>query len=163
MPEDRLSLSEAAIYEDKRAHFVFSDKSGMILHPNGDCFTLFAKNGQKNRQLVKYATNSAAKETSTGALDKLMLALQFFNTYGGEPVFQREEQLCFGESVTKMFKYTQASWPGLENLEDYLAEDEEGNLTIRSTDDEGIASVTLSANGFQVMCSFLYLLPFKKP
>ena len=45
MPEDRLSLSEAAIYEDKRAHFVFSDKSGMILHPNGDCFTLFSKNG----------------------------------------------------------------------------------------------------------------------
>ena len=75
MPEDRLSLSEAAIYEDKRAHFVFSDKSGLILHPNGDCFTLFAKNGQKNRQLVKFATNSAAKETSAGALDKLMLAL----------------------------------------------------------------------------------------
>ena len=133
----------------------------MILHPNGDCFTLFARNGQKNRQLVRFATNSAAKETSSGALDKLLLALQFFNTYGGAPVLQRDEQV--DQTVTKMFKYTQASWSGLENLADYLSEDDEGNLTLRSTDDEGIASVTLSANGFQVICSFLYLLPFKKP
>ena len=27
-----LSLTQAVIYEDKRAHFVFSDKSAMILH-----------------------------------------------------------------------------------------------------------------------------------
>ena len=62
-----------------------------------------------------------------------------------------------------MHKYTQASWPGMENLDEYITEDSEGNLTLRSTDEEGIASITLSANGFQVMCSFLYLLPFKKP
>ena len=62
-----------------------------------------------------------------------------------------------------MYKYTQASWPGLENLHEYLTEDNEGNLTLRSTDDEDIASITLSANGFQIMCTFLYLLPFKKP
>ena len=92
-----------------------------------------------------------------------MLALQFFNTYDGEPVIARDEQLQPGQTVTKMFKYTQASWPGLENLSDYLTEDTEGNLTLRSTDDEGIATVTLSANGFQIMCTFLYLLPYKKP
>ena len=81
------------IYDDKRAHFIFSDKSAMILHPNGDCFTLFSRSGQKIRQLVRYATNSAAKETSTGALSKLILALQFFNSYGAEPIFARDEQL----------------------------------------------------------------------
>ena len=96
MSEDKISLSQAAIYEDKRAHFVFSDKSGLILHPNGDCFTLFARNGQKNRQLVKYATNSAAKESQSGSLDKLLLALQFFNTYESEPVIARDEQLEVG-------------------------------------------------------------------
>ena len=40
--DDTLSLVSAVIYEDKRAHFVFSDKTAMILHPNGDCFTLFS-------------------------------------------------------------------------------------------------------------------------
>ena len=44
-----LSLTQAAIYEDKRAHFIFSDKTALILHQNGDCFTLFSRNGQKNR------------------------------------------------------------------------------------------------------------------
>ena len=89
--DDVITLTQAAIYEDKRAHFVFSDKTGLILHPNGDCFTMFAKSGMKNRQLVRYATNSAAKETSSGGLDKLLLALQFFNTYGNEPILARDE------------------------------------------------------------------------
>ena len=80
------------IYEDKRAHFVFSDKSALILHQNGDCFTLFSPSGTKIRQLVRYATNSAAKETSSGALNKLILALQFFNSYSSEPVVARDEQ-----------------------------------------------------------------------
>ena len=52
---------------------------------------MFAKSGIKNRQLVKYATNSAAKESSSGGLDKLLLALQFFNTYGDEPILARDE------------------------------------------------------------------------
>ena len=52
---------------------------------------MFARNGMKNRQLVKYATNSAAKETSSGGLDKLLLALQFFNTYSDEPIITRDE------------------------------------------------------------------------
>ena len=79
------------LFDDNRANFVFSDKSALILHPNGDCFTLFSKNGQKMRQLVRYATNSAAKSTSSGALNKLILALQFFNTYGSEPILSRDE------------------------------------------------------------------------
>ena len=73
--DETISLSQAVIYDDKRAHFIFSDKTALILHPNGDCFTLFSRNGQKIRQLVRYATNSAAKETSSGALSKLILAL----------------------------------------------------------------------------------------
>ena len=52
-PEDeQISLQSAVIYDDKRAHFVFSDKTALILHPNGDCVTLFTRNGQKVRQLV---------------------------------------------------------------------------------------------------------------
>lgn len=34
---------------------------------------------------------------------------------------------------------------------------------LRSTDEEDLATVTLSSGGFQVMCSFLCLLPYKKP
>ena len=103
----------AVIYDDKRAHFIFSDRSAMILHPNGDCFTLFSRNGQKIRQLVKYATNSAAKETSSGALSKLILALQFFNSYGPEPIIARDEQLEADLCVTKLYKHTHVLWPGL--------------------------------------------------
>ena len=161
--DSQISLSAAVIYDDKRANFVFSDRSALVLHPNGDCFTLFAKSGQKTRQLVKFATNSAAKETGAGALSKLMLALQFFNSYGSEPILSREEQLDAEATVTKLYKYTHASWPGLDNLGDYLERSEDGNLTLRSTDEEDLASVTLSASGFQIRCSFLCLLPFKKP
>ena len=66
---------QAAIYEDNRAHFVYSDKSAMVLHKNGDCVTLYGRNGQKYRQLVKYATNSAAREACSGSLNKLLLGL----------------------------------------------------------------------------------------
>jgi len=47
--ESSISLSAAVIYDDRRANFVFSDRSALILHPNGDCFTLFSKSGQKMR------------------------------------------------------------------------------------------------------------------
>ena len=135
----------------------------MILHPNGDCFTLFSRNGSKIRQLVKYATNSAAKETSTGALSKLILALQFFNSYGSEPIFSRDEQLSPDSCATKLYKYTHASWPGIDNMGDYITRTDDGNFCLKSTDDEDLATVTLSSSGFQVVCSFLYLLPYKKP
>jgi len=161
--DDSVSLTSAVLYDDKRAHFVFSDRTAMILHPNGDCFTLFARNGSKIRQLVKYATNSAAKETSSGALSKLILALQFFNSYASEPILARDEQLEAENCFTKLYKYTSASWPGLDNLSDYLSHTEDGNFTIRSSDEEDLATVTLSASGFQVMCTFMCLLPYKKP
>jgi hypothetical protein len=54
---ERIVLAKALIYEDGRAHFVFSDRTAVILHPKGDCFTYFTKTGQKIRQLVKYAVN----------------------------------------------------------------------------------------------------------
>lgn len=149
-----ISLTSAVIYDDKRANFVFSDRSALILHPNGDCFTLFSRNGKKVRQLVRYATNSAAKETGQGALNKLVLALQFFNTYGSEPILSRDEQLEAELSTTKLYKYTHASWPGLDNLSNFLTTTEDGNISIRSTDEEDLATVTLSSNGFQILCSF---------
>ena len=43
--DQTISLTQAVIYDDKRAHFIFSDKTALILHPNGDCFTLFSRNG----------------------------------------------------------------------------------------------------------------------
>jgi len=36
-----IQLKTALIYEDSRAHFVFSDKTAVILHAKGDCFTYF--------------------------------------------------------------------------------------------------------------------------
>ena len=112
---------------------------------------------------MRYATNSAAKESQSGALSKTLLALQFYNTYGAEPVIVREEQLNPDLTFSKLYKYTKASWPGLDNMQDYITQSDDGNLTLRCSDDEEIATVTLSSSGFQVMCSFLYLLPFKKP
>ena len=40
---------------------------------------------------MKYAVNSISKENGAGILDKLILALQFYNSFGDEPVLSREE------------------------------------------------------------------------
>jgi len=42
-------IDQALSYEDGRSHFVFDDKSAIILHPKGDCFTYFSKDGKKIR------------------------------------------------------------------------------------------------------------------
>ena len=102
---------------------MFSDESALILHSNGDCFTYFAKNGAKTRQLVAFATNSAVKSSNIGLLDKLMLALEFFNTYADEPIFVRDEQLATSETFTKLHKFNQASWPGLDNYGEFMSQD----------------------------------------
>ena len=102
----RIALEDSVIHEDERAHFVFSDKSALILHPKGDCFTYFAKNGAKTRQLVQFAVNNSVKESSAGALDKLLLALQFYNTFAEEPVLTRPELVAPEQIITKFFKCT---------------------------------------------------------
>ena len=79
------------------------------------------------------------------------------------PIFARDEQIERTVKVQKLFKYTHASWPGIENMWEYLEFTSEGNFNLRSTDEEDLANVSLSSNGFQVMCSFLCLLPYKKP
>jgi hypothetical protein len=92
---ERIDLVRGVIYEDTRAHFVFSDKTAIILHPKGDCFTYFARNGHKTRQMVKYAVNESLKESKVGALSKLLIALKFYNTYCevGVPIITRDELL----------------------------------------------------------------------
>ena len=42
-------IESALCYADGRAHFVFTDKTSIILHPRGDCFTYFRKDGKKVR------------------------------------------------------------------------------------------------------------------
>ena len=67
---------------------------------------------------MKYAVNNSAKESQSGALDKLLLSLQFYNSYCevAVPVITRDELITNYPSVNKFFKYVEASWPGLENL-----------------------------------------------
>jgi len=50
-------IESAVGFADGRAHFVFSDRTSLILHPKGDCFTYFRRDGKKLRQLVKFAIN----------------------------------------------------------------------------------------------------------
>ena len=73
--EQGFGIKNAVAYEDGRSHYVFTDKTSLILHPNGDCFTYFRKDGQKQRQLVKYAINNSLKTNENtqlgGPLDKL--------------------------------------------------------------------------------------------
>lgn len=66
------------------------------------------------------------------------------------------------ERVSKFHKHTSATWPGLDNLADYISEDSEGNIHLTSLDEE-VAEIVLSANGLQLTMSFLCMLPFKKP
>lgn len=41
------SVLSQAIYEDKRIHLVFSDKSSIIVHDNNSSFTYFHSDGKK--------------------------------------------------------------------------------------------------------------------
>ena len=59
---------------------MFNDKTSLILHPKGDCFTYFRKDGRKLRQLVKYALNHSGEAVSStgevaGPMEKLCLAI----------------------------------------------------------------------------------------
>ena len=117
---------ETALYhQDGRCHFVFTDKTSLIIHPNGDCFTYFKKDGKKLRQLVKFAI-------SGDALEKLLLAIQLYNTYSEIPILTRPE--IFSELARKQSKMTKVTWPGLENVDEYTWVDEEGNTHLRSVD-----------------------------
>jgi hypothetical protein len=70
-------IETALCYQDGRAHFIFTDKTSLILHSKGDCFTYFRKDGKKLRQLVKFAITKSVQDTSSssGPLSKLLLAL----------------------------------------------------------------------------------------
>ena len=119
--ENKITLENGVIFDDGRTHFVFSDKTALVLHPKGDCFTYYAKNGQKTRQLVSFAVNSAARESTAGSLDKLLIALQFYNTYCDEPIFSRPELIAEEQLVCRLFKQEHASWPGVDNLGEYIS------------------------------------------
>ena len=105
---------------------------------------------------MKYAINNSAKEAGSGVLNKLILALQFYNTYCdvAVPIITRDELLATEEEggyerITKFFKHVEASWPGVENLSEYAWLDEvNSSIHLRSTDDEEVAQVSLSSNGF---------------
>lgn len=81
--EPGFGIESAVCFADERAHFVFSDKTSLILHPKGDCFTYFRKDGKKLRQLVKFAINKSVSDPDAGGgpLEKLLLALKLYNTY----------------------------------------------------------------------------------
>ena len=55
--------------------------------------------------LTKFAIKKA-----DSILDKLLLAIQFVNTFGDEPLPIREE--TFPEKIQLPYKLTQAVWPG---------------------------------------------------
>lgn len=150
-------------YLDGRCHFVFTDQTSLILHPKGDCFTYFRKDGKKLRQLVKFAMSKTVsdKEVGTGPLPKLLLALQLYNTYYDEPIVSREELYQSQEVIEKQAKITKVTWPGLDNLDEYTWIDEHGHLHLRSIEDE-LCEIVLSSNCLHIRVNFLYLLPNKK-
>ena len=48
-------------------------------------------------------------------------------------------------------------------MADFISEEEDGSISLRSTDEDNVSSVTLSADGFSVLVSYLYLLQNKTP
>ena len=75
----------------------------MILHPKGDCFTYFSRDGKKLRQLSRFAVNNTY---DGGILNKVTLGVQFVNTYGLEPLINREEFTNDFEKIQHVTKYT---------------------------------------------------------
>lgn len=108
----------AALYDDGRGHFVFTDNTAIILHAGGDCATFFSKAGYKTRSLIKFVVNSTAKNDHTGVLnqlDKLAVTLKFFNLYSQTGLNFRRVDMKLDE-VSIPQKYVAASWPGQLNL-----------------------------------------------
>lgn len=73
MEISEISLESCLLYENGRSHYTFGDKTSLIIHPNGDCFTYFTKDGKKLRNLTKYAINNY--NGGEMVLDKLSIAL----------------------------------------------------------------------------------------
>jgi len=118
--DSTLQLQTAALYVDGRAHFVFSDNTAIILHTKGDCVTFFSKSGAKTRSLVNYVVNSTAKTDQSGgvsySLDKLAVAIKFFNYYTtGLPLIQRKDTGSY-ELIKLFTKYKTVQWPGQTNV-----------------------------------------------
>ena len=61
----------------------------------------------------------------------------------------------------KPTKFTQIIWPGFDNLDEYSWIDEEGNLHLKSIDQE-LCEVILSSNNLHFRVIFLHQLPQKK-
>ena len=74
--------------------------------------------------MVKYAINKSISDNDSngGPLQKLLLALQLFNTYSDEPIVSREELLNI--DYTASAKITKVTWPGAENIDEYFWMDE---------------------------------------
>lgn len=96
-------------------------------------------------------------------LEKLVLAIQFMNSFAEEPVATREEAFHNCERVNLPRKVSSAVWPGHLNYNEYISEDSVGNMHLRSVDEDNTAELVLSKNGFHFTLTYLYLLPFKKP
>jgi hypothetical protein len=111
------------------------------------------------RQLVKFAVQK------DGILNKLLIALKFYNTFHERPVLTREELVYEGsyQRSSHFHKYTSLYWPGEANCQDYIEEDAEGNLHLSCVEGKDIGEVVLSKGRFLFMTHFVYLLPFKKP
>jgi hypothetical protein len=85
------------------------------------------------------------------------------NSFGDEPLANREEVFKNDLVTQSPHKMTHISWPGQENLSSFLEYDELGNLHLRAVDFEtSQAEIVLSSNGFQFTVSFPFRLPNKK-
>ncbi len=155
--EGMIAINDTLLYADGRAHFVFNDKSAMILHPKGDCFTYFSPDGKKLRQLSRYAVQK------DGVLSKLIISMQFVNTYSDDLMLTRQELAANPDHRDSRFsKIQNVYWPGSENFADYFEETDFG-WSVSCLEGSDVAKLTLSKNGFLFKADFIALLPFKKP
>lgn len=67
------------------------------------------------------------------------MAIQFHNSFGDDPLAQREEVYSKLERESLPVKLTQAVWPGQDNFGDFLSQDPEGNLILKTVDEHSTA------------------------
>ena len=85
---------------------------------------------------------------AAGPLEKLILAVQLFNTYTDVPLLNREEFYSNQQQINifqKSTKITHVTWPGEDNLDEFVWQDEQGNFHLKSID-EGVCHIVLSSN-----------------
>eukprot|EP00743_Colponemidia_sp_Colp-15_P012364 GILK01014042.1.p1 GENE.GILK01014042.1~~GILK01014042.1.p1 ORF type:complete len:523 (+),score=66.46 GILK01014042.1:43-1569(+) len=139
---------KAILYENGRVQVDCDDGSMLILHRQPTYCTHFSRNGQRLRQLVRFATHDA--------LPKIQFAMSFRNWASDSPIFDNRfvsAQITYSTFV----KLTHTRWAPVSQAASFIQHGDDASISIQSLD--GNVTITLSSNKQFVLVICPLLIP----